>query len=176
MREFSFPISVNILCDLWPEVPLVKIWDVVQWPEGHLWPPPHASHHRTHKCTAYYIHLVWVCSQSCLHVRPSSTEIQWDCVCVCCCKQTYIILHCIPSTHRPTPMSPDLKNPRIPAHLIWRDPSRVRRLSTEQRWRSQREVCLDKCVWGTKSSVSVGVFSIGPLSPGLCLLMSTALS
>lgn len=62
-------------------------------------------------------------------------------------------------------MSPDLKNTRIPAHFIWRDPGGARRLTTEQRWRSERErerldvpvgdVCVSKssanvlaqCVW-----------------------------
>ncbi len=85
-----FPyISVKILCDLWPEVPLVKIWDVLQWPERHLWPPPHTSLHRTHKCTTDPVSV----SESVQPVLPTcSPLLDWDpmrtCVCVAVSRHT----------------------------------------------------------------------------------------
>ncbi len=140
---------------------------------------PHTSHHRTHKCTTDPLS-VRECATSPAYMFTPPRLRSNENVCVCCCKQTYLILHCIPSTHRPTPMSPDLKNPRIPAHFIWRDPSRAHRLSTEQRWRSQREVCLDVpvgevCVRNKIMCESGCVFN-RTLESGLCLLMSTVLS
>lgn len=108
-------------------------------------------------------------SESVQPVLPTQTPLlDWDPMRTCvyesldgCCKQTYIILHRIPRVHRPMPMSPDLKNTRIPAHFIWRDPGGARRLTTEQRWQLEREcawMCLSGmcvCVWGSKSSANV---------------------
>lgn len=142
MWGFSFPIFLSKCCVIYdPRFPWRRSEMCFSDQSAtfdrctHISPPHTQVHYRSISV-----------SESVQPVLPTcSPLLDWDPMrtCVCVAVSRHISSFTVFPAHTGQHQWALTKNPRIPAHFIWRDPSRARRLSTEQRWRSQREVCLD---------------------------------